>query len=32
MKLENLNGKGLVALIIIVLAIANLMCSFVRGL
>lgn len=32
MKLENLNEKGLVALIIIVLAIANLMCSFVRSL
>lgn len=32
MKLENLNGKGLAALILVILFIANLMCGFVRGL
>lgn len=32
MKMENLNGKGLAALILVALVIANLMCSFVRGL
>lgn len=32
MKLENLNEKGIVALILITLMIANLLCNIVRAL